>query len=386
MRADAIMFSLIRKILSGETVGEDVKQALSDEMLEAVYNIANNQDLAHIAGQALSQLGLLTESEISKKFKEVTMAAAYRYMQMDHAYVLLCNALEGARIPFIPLKGSVIRDLYPEPCMRISGDIDVLVHEKDLEQAVSVLTTEHGFQYVRLDNHDVALRAPNQMYIEIHYTLLEEIRFSQSQQVLNKVWEYAAPVEEGRYQMALADEMFYFYHILHMAKHFEDGGCGVRPFLDLWLLNHCKEYNKTAREELLTQGKLLTFAQSVEKLSEVWLSAAEREALTDHLERFILDGGVYGNLQNKVAVQQTKRGSKFKYVLSKLFIPYEVIKFHYPILIKHRCLTPLYEVRRWMKLIFTSNVKRSVHTLKTNAEVSAEEISSTADLLKALGL
>ena len=27
----------------------------------------------------------------------------------------------------------------------------------------------------------------------------------------------------------MLDELFYFYHIAHMVKHFENGGCGIRP-------------------------------------------------------------------------------------------------------------------------------------------------------------
>ena len=45
-----------------------------------------------------------------------------------------CNALEKAQIPFVPLKGSVIRKYYPEAWMRTSSDIDVLVHKEDVEK------------------------------------------------------------------------------------------------------------------------------------------------------------------------------------------------------------------------------------------------------------
>ena len=70
----------------------------------------------------------------------------------------------------------------------------------------------------------------------------------------------------------------------------------------------------------------------------------------------------------------------------EFFWTFETIKFQYPILQNYCWLTPLYEIRHWIKLIFTSDAKHSLRTLKTNVEISVEKIFSTADLLKVLGL
>ena len=56
----------------------------------------------------------------------------------------------------------------------------------------------------------------------------------------------------------MTDEMFYFYHIAHMAKHFEEGGCGIRPFIDLWTLDNIKDVDHDKRDELLSRGNLNT--------------------------------------------------------------------------------------------------------------------------------
>lgn len=54
-------------------------------------------------------------------------------------------ALNEEQIPYIPLKGSVLRNLYPAPEMRTSCDIDVLVHEEDIERAVAVIEQATDF-------------------------------------------------------------------------------------------------------------------------------------------------------------------------------------------------------------------------------------------------
>jgi hypothetical protein len=204
--------------------------------------------------------------------------------------------------------------------------------------------------------------------------------------VLNAVWEMAKTHSGYQYWNEMTDAMFYFYHIAHMAKHFENGGCGIRPFLDLWILEHCVEHDQASRDALLAQGGLLTFANVCRKLSAVWFDCAEPDDMTVQTQAYILHGGVYGNLDNRVAVQQNKSGGKFRYALSRIFLPYELLKFHYPILQKHRWLTPIMEVRRWFKLLFKGKIKSSLRELNVNKTMSQEQIDSTAELLEKLGL
>lgn len=172
-----------------------------------------------------------------------------------------------------------------------------------------------------------------------------------------------------------------------MAKHFvSTGGCGIRPFLDIWVLNHKIDFNREKREKLLSDGGLDVFAKQAELLSEVWFGNAEHTEITRQMETYILRGGVYGANTNRIAVQQQKKGGKVKYALSKIFIPYGEIKFHYPILQKYKWLMPIMEARCWGKLIFCGHLKRTVNELKYNSIISEEAAAETRTLLKNVGL
>ena len=155
MTESDILFALLRHQICGEEIGEEVKQALTPERLEKVYKLATSHDLAHLAGQSLSQLGLLGEDEVSGKFKKKAMQAVYRYVQVNFEYEQICATLEEAKIPFIPLKGSVLRHYYPEPWMRTSSDIDVLVTPENLDAAAAVLTEKLGYQAGKKHEHDI---------------------------------------------------------------------------------------------------------------------------------------------------------------------------------------------------------------------------------------
>ena len=379
------MFALIRNVVCGAELTEQDKAMLTPELLPRLYALSKSHDMAHIVAQGLFDLGLLGEDEISQKFQKQQMLAVYRYQKLNYELEQICQTLENAKIPFIPLKGSVIRQYYPEPWMRTSCDIDILVHEEDLDRAVA-LFEEKGYKSDPKSSHDVSLYSVGGIHIELHYETVEEGRAVDANAILSNIWKYAAPQSFGSANMMLSDEMFYFYHIAHMAKHFEEGGCGIRPFLDLWILEHRVEHDDTGRNVPLEQGGLLTFANVSRRLSAVWFDDAEHDQITEQMQSYILFGGVYGTLDNRVAVQQNKRGGKIRYAMSRIFMPYDSLKFSYPILNKHKWLTPIMEIRRWFRLLRKGRVKRSLHELNINKAMSQEQIAETADLLQKLGL
>ena len=386
MQKEQMLFALLRNAVCNQTVLEGIKAACTAEMLEQVYTLADRHDLAHLAGQALGKLNL-PEETIPPQYRTATKQAIFRYMRIDHTYGQICAALELGQIPFIPLKGSVLRAWYPEPWMRTSSDIDILVPEDRLEQATDVLTARLQFTRGDKGNHDVSLFSPAGVHLELHYaTVVESDRIKQSSRVLSRVWEDVTPVQPGACCQRMSDSMFYFYHIAHMAKHIAGGGCGIRPFLDLWVLNNRADSNAVKPSHLLTEGGLLALAQAAERLSEVWFSGAESDPMTDRLAQYVLGGGVYGTMENNVTVQQGRRGGKLRYALTRIFLPYETIKYYYPVLQKHKWLLPVYQVVRWCKLLFKGGVKRSVRELKTNASMSRADMQSAEALLQYLDL
>ena len=380
----AVLVALIRGVICGETIGEQVKTACTPEMLEDVYVLADKHDLAHLVGQAVSKLGL-PDSEPLKKCKQAAMVAFVRYMRLNQEYVQICNILEAAQIPFLPLKGAVLRDYYPEPWMRTSCDIDILVHEEQADAAMQELVDKLGYRFVEKTQHDISLFSAGGLHFELHYTVMEDTKVLGSQAVLDHFWEYAALCPGKQFQYQVSDDMFYFYHIAHMAKHVENGGCGIRTFLDLWILEHVVPHDREKREALLVQGGMQKLAAAAQGLAEKWFSNTQPDAMSQQFECFVLEGGVFGTQKNYIAMHQTKSGGKWKYALSRIFLPYHIIKLHYPILEKHRWLTFAFQPVRWMKLLFTGGVKRSVRELQTNANISTKEVS-TEQLLDYLGL
>ena len=379
-----IMFALIRKVICDTEMPEEIKSHLTPEILPQLYAISKLHDMAHLVSQVLSDFGLLGEDEISQKFQKQQMLAFYRYQRINYAFEEICRVLENEKIPFVSLKGSVIRRYYPEPWMRTSSDIDFLVRADDIEKIKSVMESNLKIQYKSTWHHEHSFFTESGVHIEFHDELNPDDH--RKNNILENAWNYVELVKNSNYHFEMNGEMFYFYHIAHMAKHFENGGCGIRPFLDLWILEHRVEYSDEARNHLLEQGGLLPFANACRKLSAIWFDHGMHDTTTKQMQNYILLGGVYGTLDNRVAVHQNQKGGRIKYIVSRIFLPYDSLKFMYPILQKHRWLMPVMQVRRWFRLLFKGRLKSSLHELNVNKTMSQEKISETVELLTKLGL
>ena len=385
MTTTELLFALLRCEISGSAEPIEEK-ALSEGALSEIYAISNTHDVAHIISSALENKGVLAKDEISQKLLNTKFLAIYRSQQLKYALKEICSVFEKEKIRFIPLKGSVLKSYYPQEWMRTSCDIDILVHEVDLKAAAAVLEGELGYCVKTHTTHDISLYSPADIHLELHFNLLEVGRANSAGDILKNVWDYAKLKDGSDYHCELLDEMFYFYHIAHMAKHFENGGCGIRPFIDLWLLDNRSGVDAAKRNELLLKGDLLKFADAARKLCRVWLQGEAADEISVKMEKYVLSGGLYGTNENRVVVQQQKKGGKWGYVISRMFLPYETLKYHYPVLQKHRWLTPVMEVWRWFKLAFCGHSKRVMSELRYNQSISSEKAAEVKDFLLSIGL
>ena len=132
------------------------------ETQRKLYVLAKRHDLAHFVGYVISKHELSFDEQALEKFEEEQHVAVYRYENIRFELSEIRATFEKANIPFVPLKGAKLRALYPQPWLRTSCDIDVLVHEEDLPRAIKALTEEQGYaQHGKKEYHDVSLFAPS---------------------------------------------------------------------------------------------------------------------------------------------------------------------------------------------------------------------------------
>ena len=380
------MLSSIRsQICGGEAVsfGE-----ISQEQMKALYAYSKAQDMAHVVATELDRQKMLdVDEDIGNKFRKQQFIALMRYERINYELEEVCRLFEERGIPHLPLKGAIIRRYYKEPWMRTSADIDMLVKEEDIDRAREALKEALEYREGEQGTHyDYSFFALSGVHLELHYRTMASDRAVNSHSVLERMWENSVLEDGWNYRYVNSDEMFYFYHIAHMVKHFENKGCGVRFFLDLWILCHGKEYDREKRNELLEQGQMSKFAEAAELLADVWFSGGEHTALTRAMEAYLLNGGIYGSRENMIVTSQIKKGGKFGYFMSKLFLNYDKMTLYYPSIKGKKWLLPAYNIRRWFRIVFCGGLVRSINDLKRSSQICENKVDDVENLLRQLGI
>ena len=377
------MMNLIGSEACGSVLNPAFYAALTEEERVELYRVSKKHDLAHLVGNALINNGLIEEGKLKEAYRQEVYTAIYRYERMFFETEELRRILNGERIPFVPLKGAVIRQYYPEPWLRTSCDIDILVHEEDLDRAVTALKEKAEYTTDEKKNfHDVSLYSQSGMHLELHYNLKESKENIDG--ILGRAWEFALP--KNCYEYAFTGEFFLYHVLAHASYHFTGGGCGIRPLIDLFLLKKRLPYDADKLSAMLTETGIKKFAEEAEKLSEIWFGEGEHDEVTQAMEKFVLSGGVYGNSVNHAAVKLVEKKGKVRHILSRIWMPYESLVLRYPNLKGKRFLQPFYEIKRWFSLFKRSVWKRSVGELKTNAAMDKETVNETEKLMDSLGL
>lgn len=394
------VISILINSIKYEICGQKEKIVLpeiSARFLAAMYQLSKAHDVAHLVGDALNKSGIfenlpadLDENErvaiakVKEKFDEQIFTAVYRYENINYELEQICKTLEEAKIPFIPLKGSVIRKYYPEPWMRTSCDIDILVKEKDADNAAEYLQTQLQYGVDRKGQHDVSMFTASNVHVELHFKLLDS-DFKQVKDLID-VWsgDEISLLSDSEYQMS--KELFLLYHIYHMAKHFVHGGCGIKPFIDLWIIKNKVGFDEEKAQKMLQESGLLAFFERSTDLVNVWFEGKEHSEITQEMEDYILQGGVYGTLKQNLAMSQNKKGGKFRHLMSRIFLSYKDMAVYYPSLKKCPILFPFYQVRRWCRILFCGGRKAAMNEIKVNKNITTEEQERAKKLLEELNL
>lgn len=375
------MMDLIASEVCDRTVDKS-QYELTDEELVKLYKLVKSHDLAHLVGDALIKNNLIGDGEIEAKFQKQMMLAVYRYEKINYELGRLRKVLNEAEIPFIPLKGSVLRKYYPEPWMRTSCDIDVLVHEEAVDQAAQSIVEKLGYAYEKKQYHDISLMSDGGVHLELHHSIKENK--ANIDALLSECWDYAAP--SGDYEYCFTNEFFFFHQIAHASYHFLHGGCGVRPILDLYLLQRKMPFDSTVLDEMLERSGIKKFFDAAKAISEVWFGSGEHTDVTRRMEDYLLRGGVYGSTQNSMAVGQQKEKGRLGYIINRIWLPYELLCITYPRLKGRKYLQFFYEMKRWLRIFNSEARKHKKRDLDAIKKLSAKHKSDVNCMLNEIGL
>lgn len=317
------------------------------------------------------------------KFKHYELA--YKSNLVDDAnreneISIITKELSKNNIDFILLKGTVTKHFYPDTSMRMMNDVDILYRNKSAED-IKHLFDELRYTQTKATPKDAMYLSSNQLVkVEMQQSLLDD-GFTDWLKYLNDIWDRCVNKSENEY--AMTPEDFYIYHIIHMAKHFINGGVGLRHILDAWVIkNHFKELYWDYVEKVLTELSLNMFNQQISGLCNYWfddISPSNKEDI-NLLSEYIFANGAFGNIGQQ-SVNESATGRK-----RKVFPDKETMANYYgDVINKHPATIPFYWVRLNAERIF-KNPNKTKNKMQTMSNISENQKEKTIQLFEICGL
>ena len=296
---------------------------------------AKEHKLTAAVGMALESCGI-RDAVFIKAVAAVQRRIAV--LDMDRAAVL--DKLEEAGIWYMPLKGAVIKDLYPRFGMREMADNDILFDGKRARDVRRIMV-ELGFSVDEYDqrNHDAYHKKPISNF-EMHRTL-----FSSDDPA--GLYSYYVHVkgrlirDEGKTAgYHFRDEDFYLYITAHGYKHYSREGTGLRSLLDTYVYLRSRHLNMAYVAEEAAKIGISDYEQKNRSLAFHLFDGTELSREDSQMLEYIVFSGTYGTMQNSINNQLAEKG-RGGYFLARLFPSREYLTVLFPILKKAPFLYPL---------------------------------------------
>lgn len=365
------MIYLAACALQKETPADDVMKAMD---FERVYRLAKSQTMAAVTFYGLElwdKAKTAVAPELWAKWKEARDKAIRKNLLFDIEREKLFSFLEKTGIWYSPLKGAIMKELYPQPGMRQMADNDILF-DKSYRDKVYEYMIGQGYE-TEFYNPETAVDVLNEEGDTVHDSYLKKpiYNFEMHMGLFGKSgepqwWTYYENVkerlqkdEENNYGYHFRDEDFYVYVTTHACKHFNGGGHGLRNLMDMYVYQEKKpnldwEYIDKELETLeISEHEKVMRTLSMKLFGDTFYETRRGRTVFTEREQedlnICLSSGTYGTQKRHIENELKKMNGKenitakerLKYLFRRLIPEEEILLIRYPKLARKKYLQPL---------------------------------------------
>ncbi|MBQ8981104.1 MAG: nucleotidyltransferase family protein [Eubacterium sp.] len=265
---------------------------------EGLFKVSEIQNMTAIVAIELTKLP--AECRLSKEnfspFNQARGVTLQNYEYKMQGINLLTEALCKNGIKHLFLKGAAVREFYPVPEVRTSGDTDVVVAFSELEKA-SKLLVKQGFEpkHMKLDEHVFKFCGED-------YEMQSYIKSfgDAGNKFFADTFDENKCDTENELTYTLKPLYHLVYIVTHILNHLKSGGAGVRQLADVDVIIRncgidideffkiCKEIGIEKSSKVIVALCKLFFDTPVDFDYEI------ESELLELMQSVILDGGTFG--------------------------------------------------------------------------------------------
>lgn len=344
---------------------------------EAIYAMSKLQSLTSVICVAL-------ESAYGGKMPDVEPLNAIKNEYNKNYRKMVCFEIERGEIFrfldkngiwHLPLKGIILKNYYPKPCMRQMSDNDIL-YDLDYKQEVKDFFINRGYKYIEhkdgLGDKDDCFQKSPFFSFEMHRYLIEKEWYPKEYEYYSDIKQRLSCDKNNKCLYNFTDEDLYIFMVVHNAKHRNSNGNGIRSLLDfyaflekkeafldwIYIENEIKKLNLSEYEKLMkTLSKKVVTDFSENQFSK--LTVFEKREIHDMYFSGAFGSDFYNIVRKQIISNNDKNyevtnKSKFLFALNRLFPSYRFMHQNYPRIAAYRPLLVIAYPYRIIKNLFVN--------------------------------
>ena len=268
----------------------------------AVYTLAKRHTVDTMAYEAVCRLTDTPPTELLTTWSHRKDANVAKNLVQVSERDKLVRLLTEDGIDVLPLKGSVLIDMYPNPSWRQMADLDMLIRADQNHKVRAHKVRAHmerlGYTTKIFDSgKDDCYDLPPFLHVEMHRQLVPESSpLPGLSDYYVDPWRRAvagaasdAKTGTANSQPSPADEQpthlyhfswddYYLFLLAHFYRHFQVGGSGIRNVMDIhvFLQNHKQDLHEEYLAAELEKLYMTDFRTDMEARAELWFGAATK--------------------------------------------------------------------------------------------------------------
>lgn len=344
--------AVMRSVVTGTSCPDYISD---EESFKRFFRLCRQQKVEAMSYMCMKNApSFLSLSEEGKKTWHSAFITAAAVQRGKTARFLKLTEAFPQDMDWIVVKGIALRQLYPVPELRPSGDEDIYVSEDNFVKFISC-AEKAGMEIVCRDEVQAVLHDKKS------FLTLEVERVSE--EYLKSKCEILV---DGHVLYTLKELQHAVFLIEHAAEHFCHGGFGIRMLADIAVFIRANQDKIDADLffELLQNKKTDLFAANMLALCEEIMGTTLPDGFKAKMKEYrtepflllkdMMGGGIYGTatksrkLAGRITSMTVKRGS----LMGALFPDISHMKESYPILKKCILLLPLLYIYRLISYFF----------------------------------
>ncbi|MBQ9513823.1 MAG: nucleotidyltransferase family protein [Clostridia bacterium] len=356
--------------LIGSAINDDTPKGNNDLLYESVLNCAKKHYVSGIAYSAVQKILPPPSADVLDKWKSAYYKALHRDVLQDEITNKIARLFTENDIPMMTLQGTKIKRFYPSPEFREMADLDFFIREIDVKKATDLLT-ENGFTFIKEIDGESSFDKGN-LHVELHTDFFGEknvfYNMVKAKDIISDPFSYKTDKSGDFLLYDIEDSVFYVYFYLHLLKHYQGKGVGIRRIIDIYYIE--KEFadkiDRNYTDEKIKMSGLYDDYKKLIALKDYWFNGKKSDCDTLNLAKEVYLAELHGTQQVVIARElnkiekKSKHFVKTRYLFSRLYMNKQQIYQAYPFCEKHHYPLFLCLIHRFFCIIFSRKHRKNM--------------------------